>query len=597
MLVGHAKNRFTTGGGNFHELPHHAEAMSGSPQAALTMRTHSMRKALGAVLAVAALGLSGGAGAAQADYSGADQFGSWNIDVIHGQYGVPVFPAAAPATPGKIRSVSCGAARSCMATGGTDTGQPVDFSVFDGSSWSAPRAPSEGGADAQQGGVAVCRTSTFCMLPALFSTGEGKWLRWNGSSWSAASDTEPKNGSGIQGAAVAAGENYDCGSPSACAAVITTGATTDPATSYQLFEQAYNGSRWSRLVLKDSHYRARLQSVGCAPDGFCLAVGGGPAAGDPDTSTNGQAVTLQGTSITELPEGFDPVELSAVACPDSLVCIAGDVQGRVLTYTRKTGQWSLPVPAVVDNGTSQSAHDAAGLKIKGLSCFSVSFCVALTDTFAISEVNGVWGDPAYIGYNTNVSCPSAAACYAGLTSTSDGNVATYTRNDAVGTGGGGGTGGGPGPTPPPGPGPSPPPAPGPNPPPGPTPMPPGPGPVAGASVRVSSGSARVSARGVTSVGLSCGSGSGSCRGTLALTIRVRVRHGRRTRLETITVAHAPYSIAPGHHATITLRLSSTGRGLLSHARHHRLGVSATASHTHRQITLSLTATHARRGHH
>jgi len=169
------------------------------------------------------------------------------------------------------------------------------------------------------------------------------------------------------------------------------------------------------------------------------------ANSDPDTSTNGQAVALQGTSITELPEGFDPVELTAVSCPDSDVCIAADSAGRVLTYTRSTGQWSMPVPAVVDNGTSQSAHDAAGQRIHGLSCSSVSFCVAVTDTFAISEVNGVWGDPAYIGYNTNVSCPSPAACYAGLTSsTSDGSagVGTYTRTGASGTGGGGGTGSG-----------------------------------------------------------------------------------------------------------------------------------------------------------
>lgn len=96
---------------------------------------------------------------------------------------------------------------------------------------------------------------------------------------------------------------------------------------------------------------ARSSTPSAAPRWLLPGGGGGPVANsDPDTSTNGQAVALQGTSITELPEGFDPVELTAVSCPDSDVCIAADSAGRVLTYTRSTGQWSMPVPAVVDNG-------------------------------------------------------------------------------------------------------------------------------------------------------------------------------------------------------------------------------------------------------
>lgn len=65
-----------------------------------------------------------------------------------------------------------------------------------------------------------------------------------------------------------------------------------------------------------------------------------------------------------------------------------------------------------------------------------------------------------------------------------------------------------------------------------------------------------------------------------------MRHSHRTRLQTITLAKAPYSFPPGHSAQITLGLTSTGRRLLAHAQRHRLRVSATASQAHRQITLT-----------
>lgn len=96
-------------------------------------------------------------------------------------------------------------------------------------------------------------------------------------------------------------------------------------------------------------------------------------------------------------------------------------------------------------------------------------------------------------------------------------------------------------------------------------------------VSIETGLASVTGR-RTHLTLAC-SGRGVCHGRLSLTIAARQpgHRGRRGHVVRLTLAHSSYTLAPGSHRRIALRLSTEGGRLLARARGRRLFVRAFAS--------------------
>jgi virginiamycin B lyase len=129
------------------------------------------------------------------------------------------------------------------------------------------------------------------------------------------------------------------------------------------------------------------------------------------------------------------------------------------------------------------------------------------------------------------------------------------------------------------------------------PAPPKPPPPPPAQVRIVSASGVV-LHGRTQIKLACQpqNAASACRGTLSLSItltrRVRRHHHWVTIRRHVTIAHAPYALAPGLARVQTLRLSKQALRLLRNARHHRLRAQASATlgaqaGTKRMLTLRL----------
>lgn len=176
-----------------------------------------------------------------------------------------------------------------------------------------------------------------------------------------------------------------------------------------------------------------LEGVSCSSTAFCVAVG--------TTATRTVIETFNGTSWTITPSPntspSDSDLLEAVSCTSSTFCVAagyyfptGGGPQRTLIETFNGSSWSItPSP-------NASSADPAENLLRGVSCSSASFCVAVggeTDTL-IETFNGTsWsltsspdepGEP----WNplTAVSCTSATFCAAvGVWSTSPGGAAPY----------------------------------------------------------------------------------------------------------------------------------------------------------------------------
>jgi len=127
-----------------------------------------------------------------------------------------------------------------------------------------------------------------------------------------------------------------------------------------------------------------LNSVSCAPDGFCVA-----------SDTSGNTVTYSTANslfstpaITDLNGG-----LTSISCLSSSFCMAVDASGNYLTFNGTS--WSAPVS--IDPGNS----------LVGISCGSTTLCVAVDEAGFGLVFNGTsWSSPKALSGNAfvGVSC-------------------------------------------------------------------------------------------------------------------------------------------------------------------------------------------------
>lgn len=151
-----------------------------------------------------------------------------------------------------------------------------------------------------------------------------------------------------------------------------------------------------------------FNSVACPSSSLCIAVGGGISdVGLIDRSTDG------GKSFAPIPVPRGAQRLSAVACSNSLNCVAAGIA--TLLYTSDGGvDWSLAMPPV-----SQTLF-------LGASCGSALRCVAVGMRPRIAQPDGgvllqtsdggrswtIASTPKSIPGIGSVSCPSATTCVA-----------------------------------------------------------------------------------------------------------------------------------------------------------------------------------------
>ena len=160
----------------------------------------------------------------------------------------------------------------------------------------------------------------------------GKFMIYNGTSWSAPAYIQPKARLVMQG--------ISCPSSTFCMAVGNAG------DAY-----VFNGTSWSGDVgIPKGH---TLESVSCLSSTFCVAVG-----------ADGQAYSYSGSSLSLMGDPDGKAKIVSVSCPSMTFCVAVGAQGGVLTYSLGSG-WSAPVRV-------DSTHT-----LNSVSCSSPSFCVAV----------------------------------------------------------------------------------------------------------------------------------------------------------------------------------------------------------------------------
>jgi hypothetical protein len=270
-------------------------------------------------------------------------------------------------------AVSCASPSFCVAIGGTGNAL-----TWNGSSWSAPVHVDPIGNVSS----ISCPSTTFCLavdLGAGKTATNGDYLTWDGSSWTTPASM-PRAGS------------VSCTSASFCAAGGDGGSF-----------QTWNGTAWTSLA-GDAGEAAGLS---CSSPTFCAAV-----------TLKGNAETFNGTSWSAS-SSVDPGGngLTSVSCTSSSFCAAADAGGNALTY----------------NGTSWSATGFIGTNGSAVSCSSVSFCLAVNDSFGVTWDGTSWSPADVFGSGTRnlsaVSCVSATFCalvdYSGDVETWNGTSPTY----------------------------------------------------------------------------------------------------------------------------------------------------------------------------
>jgi hypothetical protein len=242
----------------------------------------------------------------------------------------------------------------------------------------------------------------------------------------------------IESAAV---RSLSCGSPGNCAA---GGYYTDGAGRQQAFVASEVGGTWQKAIevpgtaaLNTGAY-ASVESVSCAPSGYCAAGGYYTSPGVDEqafvvTGVNGvwgQAEEVPGTAA--LNQGGQAVT-AGVSCPSAGNCVAVGSYWNRATYgeafvaSQHHGTWqdAQQVP-----GTTRGHFRTRDPGLDAVSCPSAGNCEATgfadsPDTaFVVSEQDGTWQGAEFVprldalntgsyAYTTGVSCPAAGDCGTG----------------------------------------------------------------------------------------------------------------------------------------------------------------------------------------
>ncbi len=241
-----------------------------------------------------------------------------------------------------------------------------------------------------------------------------------------------------------------CSSSSFCVAAgwVSDGNDADGYLPKFPFVETYSGGSWTPSVLPlppdaDTDNYALVQSVSCAADGSCAAVGvysASDASADSDYQT-GLLEQLAGgiwtATAAPVPDGpySGLVNIYSVSCSDAVTCVGvggysdfTDNQQYGVIYTLESGTWQMQTIAEPSNYAPGTY-----LSLTGVSCPDDGDCVAVGsyqfaqdgqafDGLIITLASGIWNEsvaPPPVGLQGEVEelnavdCPELGSCLAG----------------------------------------------------------------------------------------------------------------------------------------------------------------------------------------
>jgi len=389
----------------------------------------------------------GEAGAGVAPAGSAAAAVSWHTAIE-----VPGSAALNAGGDAEVRSVSCGAAGSCVAGGRYEDGSGHDqafvASEKRGRWGKAVEVPGSGALNV--GGSATVN-SVSCVSPGSCAAGG---FYEDGSGYGRPFVVSEKNGrwgkaikvpgSGALSVGGSADVNsVSCGSTGSCAA---GGGYTDGAGHEQAFVVSEKNGRWGKAIkvpgsgALNAGGAASISSVSCGAAGSCAAggfyeEGSGHSQAFVASEKNGRwgkAIKVPGSG--KLNSGGE-ADVYSVSCGAARSCAAGGYyessagHEQAFVVNEKNGRWSKAIK-VPGSGALNAGGNA---QVRSVWCASAGSCVAgggyadgsgPVQAFVVSENKGRWGKaikvPGSGALNTggyaavaSVSCGSAGNCAAG----------------------------------------------------------------------------------------------------------------------------------------------------------------------------------------
>lgn len=206
-----------------------------------------------------------------------------------------------------------------------------------------------------------------------------------------------------------------CASPDLCVAVSYEGFV------YASTDPTGGAGAWSPTVINEGDGATHLTAVSCPSPALCVAVSGGSNnsnGGKVLTSTNPTSGQWQAIQLSS------SLDLRGVSCGTPSFCVAVAREGRIFVSTNPTGGAS----AWREAGTPGGPGD-----LEGVACVSTLLCAAgnmtgnvLTST---APTAGGWSEANAGGsvQITGISCPTASSCVA-----VDNNADVLTSTDPTG---------------------------------------------------------------------------------------------------------------------------------------------------------------------
>ena len=284
----------------------------------------------------------------------------------------------------KLNNVSCVSATYCVAVGEYTTTAGVAQNLiltWNGSTWSANSAASLSTSASQPNflnGVS-CVSSSFCVAVGSLDTSAKSYLyqnlilTWNGSTWSL--DSAPSLSTSASQPNTLGG--VSCVSSSFCVAA----GSYYNGTAYQNMVLTWNGSTWSldsaASLSTSSTQSNALADISCVFSSFCVATGiyyNGTADQNLILTWNGSAWSLD--SAASLSTETSVINISTgISCTSVSFCVATGtffatpaIQNFIITWNGST--WSLDTASSLSSSTSQPNI------LRGVSCVSAISCVA-----------------------------------------------------------------------------------------------------------------------------------------------------------------------------------------------------------------------------
>jgi hypothetical protein len=172
----------------------------------------------------------------------------------------------------------------CVAVGSRAINYGAEFKTlaerWNGSTWSTMTTTNPA-ADIQLSGVS-CTSTVFCVAVSTMPVGSHRGYyqtlaeRWNGSTWSTMTTTNPAATSGDYFVGVS------CTSATFCVGV---GAINNGGVDQTLAER-WNGSTWSTMTTTNPAATDYLSNVSCSSASYCVAAGGSGNGGFTESYSN-----------------------------------------------------------------------------------------------------------------------------------------------------------------------------------------------------------------------------------------------------------------------------------------------------------------------